>query len=313
MSLRFIQAGMQTSIQDTGRMGFMHQGISRGGAMDPLSLRLANWLVSNALDQAAIEVTLVGPVIEFTQNLTIAICGAEFDLFLNGESVFNNETINVKTGDVLAFKRLRKGARAYLAIAGKLSINPLFSSQSTHLIARFGGYKGRQFQVDDELMLSSRKEVKKRVLPEAYRPIFSGNYLLRCCPAIETDCFEQESIDAFCNTSYTISNDSNRMGLRLEGDPVPVDTSMNIVSSGLTQGSIQVPASGLPIISSVDGQTIGGYPRIANVISSDLNILGQLNTGDRINCLFVSRNTAWAQLQQKQMFLNKLLLSDKVY
>lgn len=308
MSLRFIKAGMQTSIQDAGRSGFMHQGISRSGAMDPLSLQLANWLVSNPINQAAIEVTLVGPTIEFTERLSIAICGAEFDLSLNDAPVFNNETIKVKDGDVLAFEGIRQGARAYLAIGGKLDIDSSFASQSTHLTAKFGGYKGRQFQNNDVLALLSEREIIKRVLPEAYQPSFSGNYLLRCCAGVETEYFEQESLAAFYDTTYVVSNDSNRMGLRLEGKPVPLKTSINIISSGLTQGSIQLPPSGLPIISSVDGQTIGGYPRIANVISSDLNILGQLKVGDKIGCLSVSRDKAWQHLKQKQTFINKLLL-----
>ena len=309
MSLTFIRSGMQTSIQDSGRSGFMHQGISRSGAMDHLSLQLANWLVANPLNQAAIEVTLVGPTIEFQQNLSIAICGAEFDLTLNSEPVFNNETINVKAADVLEFKLLRKGARAYLAIAGKLKVDPLFSSQSTHLTAGFGGYKGRQFEANDVLEVLSAHETKKRVLPEAYRPTFTGNYLLRCCPGIEADSFDQECLDSFYDSTYKVSVNSNRMGLRLEGKPVPLNTSVDIISSGLTQGSIQIPPSGLPIISSVNGQTIGGYPRVANVISSDLNILGQLKTGDKIGCVSVSRDKAWHQLEQKQTFLNKLLLS----
>lgn len=309
MSLRFIKPGMQTSIQDIGRSGFMHQGISKSGAMDPLSLRLANWLVDNPLNQAAIEVTLVGPTIEFTQSLSIALCGAEFELELNGEPVFNNETFDVNAGDVLAFKRLRNGARAYLAIAGKLDVARFFGSQSTHLTARFGGFKGRQFEVDDVLEVHYATEVKKRTLPEAYRPTFSGNYLLRCCAGIEEEHFDEKSLADFYEASYKISNDSNRMGLRLEGQPITRNAAIDIVSSGLVQGSIQVPPSGLPIISSVDGQTIGGYPRIANVISSDINILGQLKAGDKINCLKVSRDEAWQHLKQKHAFLDKLLLS----
>jgi biotin-dependent carboxylase-like uncharacterized protein len=309
MSLRFIKPGMQTSIQDAGRSGFMHQGIAESGAMDPLSLQLANWLVSNPINHAAIEVTLVGPTIEFTESLSLAICGAEFDLSLNEEQVFNNETIHVRAGDVLSFKRLQQGTRAYLAIGGKLDVNSCFASQSTHLTALFGGYKGRQFKSNDVLEVLARKEIKTRNLPQAYQPSFTGNYLLRCCPSIETEYFEQDSVDAFYGSTFTVSNDSNRMGLRLEGEPVPLNTSLEIISSGLTQGSIQIPVSGLPIISAVDGQTIGGYPRIANVISSDLNILGQLKAGDKIGCLSVTREKAWHYLKQKQNFLDKLLLS----
>ncbi len=309
MSLKFIKAGMQTSIQDAGRFGFMHQGISRSGAMDPLSLQLANCLVSNSINQAAIEVTLVGPTIEFMQNLSIAICGAEFDLTLNDKPVFNNETIHVNSGDVLAFKGLRKGTRAYLAVAGEFNIESLFGSQATHLTAGFGGYKGRQFGENDVLEIVSPREVELRDLPEAYRPTFSGNYLLRCCEGLEAEQFEQESLAAFYDTSYTISVDSNRMGLRLEGQAVPLNAPMSIVSSGLVQGSIQVPPSGLPIISSVDGQTIGGYPRIANVISADLTLLGQLKAGDKVSCLSVSRQKAWQCMEEKYRFLNALFSS----
>lgn len=308
MSLRFVKSGIQTSIQDSGRTGFMHQGISRSGAMDPLSLQLANWLVSNPINQAAIEITLIGPTIEFRQDLSIAICGAEFDLYLNGDWIFNNEVIKVKAGDVLEFKQCRKGTRAYLAIAGKLKVETLFGSQSTHLTARFGGYKGRQIQANDTLEVLPTEDIKKRELPEEYQMNFTGNYLLRCCQGIEANRFDKESLETFYHSTYKVSNDSNRMGLRLEGNVLP-NTSVDIVSSGLVQGSIQVPPSGLPIISSVDGQTIGGYPRIANVISSDLNILGQLKAGDKISCLLVSRHKALHQLEQKQKFLNKLFLS----
>jgi len=308
MSLRFINAGMQTSIQDAGRSGFMHQGISKSGAMDLISLNLANWLVSNPINQAAIEVTLAGPTIEFTERLSIAICGATFDLSLNDAPVFNNETIKVNAGDVLTFKGIGQGARAYLAIGGRFDVDASFGSQSTHLTAKFGGYKGRQFQNDDVLTLLSTQEIEKHVLPEAYQPSFSGNYLLRCCVGVETEQFEAESLAAFYGRTYVVSNDSNRMGLRLTGEPVPLKKPVDIISSGLTQGSIQIPPSGLPIISSVDGQTIGGYPRIANVSSADLNILGQLKAGDKIGCQFVSQDKAWQLLKEKQTFLNKLLL-----
>lgn len=309
MSLRFINAGLQTSIQDAGRFGFMHQGIARSGAMDPVSLQLANWLVSNPLNQAALEITLVGPTIEFSQNLSIAICGAEFDQILNGEPIFNNETINVKAGDFLEFKHLRHGARAYIAIAGRIKVDSSFESQSTHLTASLGGYEGRQIKVDDVLEIDAIQEIRRRNLPEMYRSTYIGSYLLRCCHGIETDRFDEDTLDSFYHSTYKVSNDSNRMGLRLEGKRLSTNIVNDVVSSGLTQGTVQVPPSGLPIISSVDGQTIGGYPRIANIISSDLNILGQLKTGDKIGWLSVTRDKAWRLLKQKQAFLNKLLLS----
>lgn len=309
MSLKFIKPGLQTSIQDAGRIGLMHQGVSRSGAMDSVSLQLANWLVSNDINQAAIEITLVGPTIEFTDSYSIAIFGAEFELALNDTVIANNEVFHVNKGDVLAFKQLRKGVRAYLAIAGKLNVDEIFSSQSTHLTANFGGYKGRQIKAGDVLEIKDKHKPHERELPKEYRPVFSGSYLLRCIEGLEADSFDKESINRFYNSTYKISKDSNRMGLRLDGDAVISGKSVELISTGLVQGSIQVPPSGLPIISSVDGQTIGGYPRIANVISSDLNILGQLKPGDKINCLLISRKEALQQFKLKQTFLDKLLLS----
>lgn len=309
MSLRFIKPGIQTSIQDIGRIGFMHQGVSRSGAMDSVSLQLANWLVSNDINQAAIEITLAGPTIEFSDSYSIAVCGAEFELALNDTVIANNEIIHVNKSDVLEFKQLRKGIRAYLAIAGKLKVDEIFSSQSTHLTANFGGYKGRQIKAEDVLEVKDKYKPNKRELPKEYRTTFNGSYLLRCTEGLEANSFDKETISRFYNATYKISNDSNRMGLRLDGDAVIPGKSVELISTGLVQGSIQVPPSGLPIISSVDGQTIGGYPRIATIISSDLNILGQLKAGDKINCLLISREDALQQFKLKQTFLNKLLLN----
>ncbi len=309
MSLKFIKPGLQTSIQDAGRTGLMHQGISRSGAMDSVSLQLANWLVSNDINQAAIEITLVGPTIEFTDSYLIAICGAEFELTLNDTVIVNNKIIHVNKGDVLEFKQLRKGVRAYLAIAGKLKVDKIFASQSTHLTANFGGYKGRQIKAGDILGIKDKYKPNKRELPKEYRPRFSNSYLLRCTEGLEVDSFDKETIKRFYHSTYKISNDSNRMGLRLDGDAVVSGKSVELISTGLVQGSVQVPPPGLPIISSVDGQTIGGYPRIANVISSDLNILGQLKVGDKVNCLLISRENALQQFKLKKTFLDTLLLN----
>ena len=306
MSLRFIKSGLQTSIQGAGRIGYMHQGISRSGAMDSLSLQLANHLVFNPINQAAIEITLVGPVIEFTQALSFAICGAEFELELNGQSFSNNEVVHAKAGDVLTFKKLLNGIRAYLAIAGKIDVDKVFSNQSTHLIAGFGGFNGRPFIAGDRLNIIDTHKVNTRSLPSEYKPVFSGHYLLRCVEGLEAATFDDEAIKTFYNSSYSISNDSNRMGLRLETDTVIESNSVDMISSGLVQGSIQVPPSGMPIISSVDGQTIGGYPRIANVISSELHILGQLKAGDRISFSLLSHEEAINQFKSKQVFLDKL-------
>jgi len=154
MSMKFIKAGLETSIQDLGRFGQMHNGISRSGAMDPVAMQMANWLVSKPLDAAVIEITLLGPIIQFTSSMRIAICGAQFNCSINGKAIINDETITVHSGDILTFKKLQNGFRAYLAFSSKLpndnaNVKSILGSYSTHLIANFGGYKGRAFENND--------------------------------------------------------------------------------------------------------------------------------------------------------------------
>ncbi len=311
MSMQFIKAGLQTSIQDLGRFGQMHNGVSQSGAMDPISMQMANWLVGKPLDAAVIEISLVGPTIQFNSEQTIAICGAEFSVFLNSNEVFNDRSFNVVSGDVLEFSSLKSGVRAYLAFSGELDLPMVLSSYSTHLTANFGGFKGRQFQAGDRLRLTSVISTVDRQLPIQNSHFYSGSYLLRTVRTIESDRFNEAQLHDFYAQSFMVTPQSNRMGIRLNPEkPVTsliIDKVNQIVSSGLVQGSIQIPPSGDPIISSVDGQTIGGYPRIANIITADLPLLGQLNAHDKVRFVLIDKNEALAILRQKQLlfeFLN---------
>ncbi len=298
--MKFIKAGLQTSIQDLGRLGLMHLGIAQSGAMDPDSIKMANWLVNKPTNSAVIEITVTGPEIEFSQNMCIAVCGAEFDISLNKKPQLNNQTIQVTAGDRLKFGKRLRGNRAYLAISGELNLPLILSSFSTHLTAQFGGYHGRQLKDGDTLELLSIDNPTNRIIPEQFRITYSGKYLIRCVPSIESSDFSKELSDYFYSQNYAVSPDSNRMGVRLNCDSVGLRNDLQITSSGLTQGSIQIPPSGQPIISSVDGQTIGGYPRIANVCSADISLLGQLTAGDKINFVLIERNYAIQILKEKQ-------------
>ena len=307
--MKFIKSGMQTSIQDLGRIGLMNLGVSQGGAMDQDSLKLANWLVGNPTDAPAFEITLIGPVIEFQHSLLIAICGAQFELFLNQTPVDNNCCIKVSAGDQLRFGKLINGARAYLSISAHFQIPRVLSSYSTHLIAGFGGYKGRQIKDNDKLDITPRNCQIERVLPANWQRNYSGNYLIRCVNSVETELFSKDMSESFFSQSYQVSPQSNRMGIQLEGDFDSLSNSIEITSSGLTLGSIQITPSGKPIISTVDGQTIGGYPRIANVISSDLPLLGQLKASDRVNFTLIEYEYAVTILQNKEQFLQSIFSS----
>jgi len=291
MSFHFIRAGLQTSIQDNGRQGYMHLGIANSGAMDSNSMKRANWLVDKPFDSAVFEVTLIGPKIQFQKTMSIAICGAEFDIKLNGKNIFNNETIKVQKSDVLEFGKLQQGARAYIAFSGQLQLAKVLNSYSTHLTAKLGGYKNRALINNDIINISTSSPVSIKKSPQQ-NIIYSGNYLLRCVESVESKLFNETQKKQFYQQRYLVNLDSNRMGLRLDSNAIKFNKNINILSSGLTQGSIQIPPSGLPIISSVDGQTIGGYPRIANIINADLPLLGQLKARDKINFVLIDNKQA---------------------
>jgi biotin-dependent carboxylase-like uncharacterized protein len=316
MSLHFNKAGLQTSLQDFGRTGQMHNGVSRSGAMDKTAMQMANWLVSKPLDSPLIEITMIAPEITFSQRMSIAICGAEFEWFLNGVPIDAHQTIQVQPDDQLRANKRISGLRAYLAFSAipdttqrgdSPAIKPVMGSYSTHLIAGFGGFKGRAFEDGDCLHLMDSTVAENKAIPRNYVFSYSGSYVFRTVASVETTVFTTEQKALFFDQSFQVQIDSDRMGIRLQGTPLLFEQQIQLVSSGLTQGSIQIPPSGQPIISSVDGQTLGGYPRIANVISADLPLLGQLQAGDRVRFSFVDKSLAMIFNQQKQGWLDTLL------
>lgn len=304
--MKIVKPGLQTSFQDLGRVGYMHQGVSQSGAMDPDSLKLANWLVGNKPEKVCLEITLIGPTIEFEEFVQIAICGAQFELTLNDRLISNGQTFSVKPGDVLSFGKLISGARAYLAFSATPDLKKTLESNSTHLTANFGGLNGQALKKDDQIKLMQARIIKPKTLPSHLIVNYTGNYLLRCTTSVESSYFRKVE-DDFYKNKYRVSADSNRMGIRLIGKPIKLKEQLSIESSGLTLGSIQIPPSGLPIISSVDGQTIGGYPRIANIISSDQPILSQLKANDTLSFSSVPIETARDIYIQKAKLIYSLL------
>jgi allophanate hydrolase subunit 2 len=206
------------------------------------------------------------------------------------------------------FGKLLSGSRAYMSYSLSSNLPKVLGSFSTHLTANFGGFFGRQFKAGDKLFLHTgeNKNAAYRTISEQYQINYSRSYLLRCVSSVESELFSDVQKTSFLNKKYTVSKNSNRMGIRLSDIAMKFISPINIVSSGLTQGSIQITPSGHAIISSVDGQTIGGYPRIANVISADLPILGQLKAKDKINFLFVSHQKAQQIFIEQNKILNTL-------
>lgn len=301
--LRVVKAGLQTSIQDAGRPGWMRYGIARGGVADPVAMMLANKLLGNPPAHPCLEIALTGPDIEFECDLSIAVCGARFAMKLNGQEVENDSVIQVKKGDQLGFGPLQSGARAYLALAADMQITSVFGSQSTHLQTGFGGLHGRALKAGDEIQLCNNHQSRGSRLPDKYRLRYTGRPQLRVIAGAEASYLSQSTRAEFYRTTFEVTPQSNRMGIRLKGAVLDTSTLPQMTSSGLRPGTIQVPPGGQPIIAFVEGQTIGGYPRLAHVIEADQHILGQLKARDRANFELIELEDAHRIQREK---LNRL-------
>ncbi|WP_077406632.1 biotin-dependent carboxyltransferase family protein [Microbulbifer agarilyticus] len=304
--LNILSGGLQTSIQDGGRSGWMRYGVAPGGAADPVAMAMANQLVGNTPAAACLEVTLVGPKIQFEEELCLAVCGARFDLSLNNMPIGNDTGIQVHPGDILDFGALRSGARAYLAISADIRVPSVFDSQATQLQVGLGGFRNRALQTGDRIPLCNRRVPVTRQLPVEFRLNYRGRPQLRVIEGAEATYFTAQDRERFASTTYEVSPQSNRMGIRLEATPFDTSELPQMTSSGLCPGTIQVPPSGQPIVSFVEAQTIGGYPRIGHVIEADQHLLGQLKPRDRINFTPVALDIAHQLLREKHALLAQL-------
>jgi len=303
MQIEFLKPGLQTSLQDSGFSGYMQDGVSTSGAMDQMAMKLANWLVSKPANSAVLEITLIGPTIKFNSEMQIAICGAYFDCVLNATKVENNKTISVRAGDILKFNRLNSGSRAYLAFTGLLKQPKFLNSHSTNLSVGFGANFGKSFKACDKISFDENNNSSIKVLPKKLQISYSNHMQIRVTQGIEVDHFDGSNRDLFYSQTHEVTKDSNRMGLRLNSTPIKVEPKQSMTSTGISQGTIQIPNNGQPIITSVEGQTIGGYPRIANIIRADLHMLGQLKANDRINFVKVDADYAQQLWKQKNSLL----------
>ena len=283
-AVRVIRSGMLTTIQDTGRWGYQSRGVPVAGPMDPFSHRLANALVGNDRGAATLEVTLLGPELEFEDERVIAITGADFDITLDGKAAPAGAPFMAGAESHLRFGPRRCGARAYLAIRGGIAVPPVLGSRSTHLISAMGGLAGRALKAGDRLPLG----VADAARPTAVRvtdplvPLPERPARLRVLPGPQADAFASAAFEALQSGAYTVGQQSDRMGFRLEGPRLTHARSADIISDATPLGVLQVPASGQPILLMADRQTTGGYPKLATVISADLPIAGQLGPGDTL-------------------------------
>jgi len=281
ITLHFQKAGMLTTVQDEGRMGCQEFGVPIGGAMDKAAAHHANELVGNKLNDPVLEITLLGPIIHFDQPAQIAITGANLSPTLNAEPISLYETINVKAKDQLSFARVINGCRAYLAIGGVWQINQWLNSYSAV-------HPNKEVLPDSIILKNSslniygKNFVEKIVFPLEKRPVLPYPSTIPVIHGPEFEQFTHYQIAHFFSQTYTISNDSNRMGYRLQGASLSTSNTPVMISSGIVPGTIQINNAGLPIVLMRDAQTTGGYPRIANVSEKGIDLLAQKKPGEQI-------------------------------
>ncbi|MBY6212909.1 biotin-dependent carboxyltransferase family protein [Microbulbifer agarilyticus] len=304
--LNILSGGLQTSIQDGGRRGWMRYGVAPGGAADPVAMAIANQLLGNQPAAACLEVTMVGPKIQFGGELCLAVCGARFDLALNDMPIENDTSIHVRPGDILSFGALRSGARAYLAVSADIQVPKVFGSLATQIQVGLGGFHNRALKTGDSIPLCNVRVPATRQLPVEFRLNYTGRPQLRVIDGAETQYFTSQDRERFTSTTYAVSAQSNRMGIRLEATPFDTSELPQMTSSGLCPGTIQVPPSGQPIVSFVEAQTIGGYPRIGHIIEADQHLLGQLKPRDRVNFTPVTLDIGHRLLREKHALLAQL-------
>jgi antagonist of KipI len=303
--------GMLTTVQDGGRYGYQRFGMPVSGAMDTWSYQVANILVGNPPDAACLETTLTGPAIQFTDAALIAVCGADMYPSLNDRPIPMWETIPVEKDDILVFSGLKHGCRSYIAISGGIDVPLVMGSRSTYLRGGMGGFLGRPLKQGDVVPVGEKPAGKIRIreLPEEERPVYFSHQTVRIIPGPEVKRFGFDGIRNFLTNRYLVSAYSDRMGYRLEGPAIPAESgNYDIVSAGISAGTIQITGNGLPVILMADRQTTGGYARIANVISVDLPLVAQMKPGDTLNFREVSLDAAQRLWMESRKHLESLAL-----
>jgi antagonist of KipI len=313
--------GILTTFQDLGRYGFSHFGVPPSGASDTFSLRVGNLLVGNREEEACLEITLMGLKIKALRETVIAITGGDLSSVLNEEPLEMWRTHLLVEGDIIRFKKVRTGCRAYLAVGGGFAVPKIMGSSSTYLSGKFGGVEGRALRRGDVLYgfeLSSSLDKLGLRFPRDWIPVWEKEeVLLRVIPGPQDHHFTEKGFQTFCSSSYQVTPQCDRMGVRLEGPKIErrPDVEESIISEGLISGAIQVPGDGKPIIILTELVT-GGYTKIATIIFTDLPKVAQLKPGDQVRFKPVSIEEAHSLLREQEERLKgfkKIILESSTW
>jgi biotin-dependent carboxylase-like uncharacterized protein len=306
---RVINPGLFTTVQDLGRWGYQRLGVPVSGAMDEYAFAAANLLVGNRLNDASLEITLIGPELETLHKAQIAVAGADLPLAINGNLVSMWQTINTEKGDSITFAgSAQSGCRAYLAVEGGIDVPLVLGSRSTYARGGFGGNEGRALKTGDLIQVfASEKTVKtKRILPPELVPCYDKEFSVDVILGPQEDMFTAEGVETFLSSPYTVTPESDRMGYRLTGTPIQRKSTAELVTEALVKGSAQVPSNGQPIILMADAQTSGGYPKIATVCTPGASRLAQAKPNDKVHFNKISLSQAHTQYVEYKERLHQL-------
>ena len=312
MNAVITRAGFLTSVQDLGRTGFRQFGVSTSGALDSFALRVANLLVGNDEGAAGLEITLGGLQLRFEDERIVAWCGGEFDVQIGSRALPAGHVAHLQGGDELKFGRAQIGCRCWLAISGGIDVPHVLRSRSADLRANFGGLEGRALRDEDVIPLSKwpgsptpATAISSWSAPHDWVSPARRGPILRFIRGIDWERFNASTLQRFTSEAFTVSPDSDRMGVRFDGSELKREDETDLISEAVAPGTIQVPPSGKPILLLGDCQTIGGYPKIAHVITVDLGIAAQLRAGDGVRFFEVSLQDAHRLLMERQRDLER--------
>ena len=313
MAIEVRKAGLATTVQDLGRPGHYDVGIPLSGAMDRFAIRCANMLVGNDEAAAALECVFMGPELLFTTNALVAVTGAELPPKVDGVAQPTWTSFQVKAGQALSFDYLRRGARAYLAVAGGIDVPPVLGSRSTYALGGLGGFEGRPLKAGDALPVGDThaSAAPGRTVPEALRRGAVPTGSLRVLPGLYRHRITQGAADGFFRDSWKVAPEADRIGYRFRGgQPLSfVDRTQpfgagsdpsNIVDSCYPYGSIQVPGGTEPIVLHRDAVSGGGYFMLGTVISADMDGIGQLQPHAAIRFVPVTMDEALAARRDRR-------------
>ncbi len=309
--ISFRRKGLLTTVQDLGRVGYQRYGMPVCGAMDPYALELGNILVGNARGEAALEATVLGPTIVFETAEVFAVTGGDFGPTLNGAPIENGRAYLAEAGSTLALPMARRGARAYIALAGGLDLPEVMGSRSTFLKGGVGGLEGRAIREGDRIGLRApvdhMADLESRSVPADLLLAYRDRAEVRFTYGPQDELFSDAGRRTFIHSEYTLSDRCDRMGFRLDGPTVEraPGSDGNIISDGVCFGAVEI-TDGQPIVMMADRQTTGGYPKLGCVISADLPLLAQLKAGDRVRFRPVSVAAAQAVYRRQRQALDTL-------